>query len=150
MQVRRILVPTDFSNSAKAALNSALQLGIQFQAELHLLHVVQPQLQYMEMGEMPLPLVEVLGSDLKQAAEKKIQELAKTCGSAIPVHTHVDESSENTANAIIRQSDELDCDLIAIGRHGHGMLERFLLGSTVERVVRLSDKPVWVAPAENE
>jgi len=146
MEIRRILVPTDFSASARAAVDDAAALCRRFDAELYLLHLYAPQLIYPQMAEMQLPPIDDFSEEFRRAAEGRMQQLAaELAGLIVPV-THVQESLESTAEAIIRFADELPAELIVIARHGHGMLERLLIGSTTERVVRHARQAVWVTP----
>jgi len=146
---RHILIPTDFSAAAEHALQTAARLARQNAAELHLLHVIAPQLYYSEMPGMILPPMEDLTEQMKQAAEERLQKIAGQLGDDILVHHHVRETFAHPADAIVEAATELAVGLIVIGSHGHSGLMHVLLGSTAERVVREAVCDVLVAKQQN-
>jgi len=131
-----ILAPTDFSDTATAAVHAASGLARQYKAELHLLHIVATQTYYAEMPEMMLPPMEGFSLQLLASGKEKIGEVASGLGKEIHVHTHVEESPGRPADAIAEIAKSIKADLIVIGSHGRTGLMHILLGSTAERVVR--------------
>ncbi len=150
MKIERILVPTDFSEASRAAIDDAIDLCRHFDAELHILHLYAPQLEYAGMAEMQMPVIDDFSEQFRAAAETRMQQLVEELAGKIEPVTHVQESLRNTADAIVAFADELPADLIVIGRHGHGMLERLLIGSTTERVVRHARQDVWVSEVSRD
>ena len=57
--------------------------------------------------------------------------------------------ADDVRRAIIDEADAVDADLLVIGSHGRSGFERLLMGSTAERVVRKSPRPVLVVPAQS-
>ena len=133
-RIRKILVPVDFSEGSKKALAYAVCFARQFDAELALLHVVQP---YPLMPEMPQVDIETV-----EDARKELKLLRLTLGDAAKATSLVRTGTPH--NEIARVAQELGADLIIIGTHGHTGLTRVLLGSTAERVVRHAACPVLV------
>ena len=137
---KRILAATDFSPSAERALRSAELLCRQAGARLHLLHVVQ------------LPAPTYLGRigldrDLKESwlegARVRLADLARELSArGVEVETIVREGKP--WREILDSAREQEADLICLGNSGHSAVERLLLGSTAENVVRRSDVPVLV------
>ena len=138
---RKILVPTDFSETAETALYYAKELARQFGAELHLLHV----------GEDPMLLAgwsmlasgpasdvgeeaAVLREQLKDLLTADDQKLLKT-----EVHVIL---GQPTGVAISRYAVEGEFELIVMGTHGRGALAHTLMGSVAEKVVRSAPCPV--------
>ena len=72
MQPKRILMPTDFSNCAEAALNHAIYLAQQFQAELHLLHAVVLHGESPRDLRMAFPDIDVIYTRLQEIASTEI------------------------------------------------------------------------------
>jgi len=148
LTVSRIVVPTDFSGSSELAMKMGLELALRFESELHLLHIVSPQLYYADMPELALIPLEDLTQQLIETGKEKLQEAAQALEAVkgpIHIQTHQVESTQSPATAIKIFAAELPADLIVIGSHGNTGLMHALLGSTAEHVVREAHCPVLVA-----
>ncbi len=134
--LRKILVPADFSDCSRKALQYATALARQCQAEI-LLHVL-------EMPPVPVQAFEAafLEAPSEESAEKELSEWQAQVESTAPVKTLV--CSGSASPEIVRAADENNMDLIVIESHGRTGLARLLLGSTAERVVRHAPCPVRV------
>lgn len=142
LKVNSILYPTDFSETAKQALNHALFLAEQFEAELHMLHAVvlhehdprAPERRFPEPSDILQHLFEVADSEMAQIIEANQAKTftlkeAKVKGfSAGPV--------------ILEYAEEHDIDLIIMGTHGRRGPARMFLGSVTEEVIRQATCPV--------
>jgi nucleotide-binding universal stress UspA family protein len=138
--VKRILVPTDFSDSAKQALDWGVALGQKFQAELVLLHVVENLTVGYASDLFPVPMAEVYEeiTGYARAELTKLAEEARAHGVTV-----AEKLAQGTPSAeIIRLAKEESLDLIVVGSHGKGLLDHALFGSTTERVVRKAPCPV--------
>lgn len=140
----RVLAPTDFSEAGNRAVHAAAEVAQRFDADLHVLHIVSPQVYYMEMPEMMLPSLEDFTAEMRASGERRLKDLANELGRAERVHTHVQESAERPATAICAFAGGMAVDLIVIGSHGHTGLMHLLLGATAEHVVREAACPVLV------
>lgn len=150
MQIRTILLPTDFSECAGHALAYATSLARDAGAKIICVHVVEPLVPavgYTGMTE-PLPLADI-SEQLEDSAERELPKIAgcEEC-SGLEVEeaiVHGDAASE-----IVRVAKERGVDLIVISSHGRTGLGRILFGSTAESVVRHAPCPVLVVkpPAE--
>ena len=136
-QLKRILVPVDFSKCSLKALQYAIPFARQFGAELTLLHVISPAvvLQTSELAPQGI-------SEATAAAKEGLEELRKTVGPEIASRSLVRNGSPHIA--IIDAAKELDIDLIILSTHGSTGLRHVLLGSTVEKVVRRAGCPVLI------
>lgn len=132
--LKKILVPLDLSDCSRKALQYAVPFARQFEAELILLHVVEPYPQAPELGPVEM--------DAFQDAKDQMTALEKSLGASVRVKPLV-QSGEST-NGIIEAAKELDVDLIILSTHGRTGMARVLLGSTTERVVRRAPCPVLV------
>lgn len=140
-QLHRILVPTDFSKHAEEALEYAVMLGARFTPEIVLLHVD-------EFPVSPLGARDVRDAAVRQYQERKatfleeefarIRCLAK--GTAASLTPQV--LPGRAYKVIIEESERQDYDLIIMATRGWTHLSPYLIGSTAERVVRLSRQPV--------
>jgi universal stress protein A len=133
-KLKTILVPMDFSDCSKKALQYACPFAKQFGAELKLLHVIEP---YPAVSEM-VPYDHETGDECRQ----KLQELQKALGDAIPcsIELRTGISHVEIANA----ARELGADLIILSTHGRQGFARMILGSTTEKVVRFAPCPVLI------
>jgi universal stress protein A len=140
IQIREILVPTDFSESAVAALAYAKGLAAQFKSRLHLLHVVAiPQLGW--AGDASTYSWSTLLADLEADARAELErQLPKsdpsTAGATVATAIGV------PVEQILEYATANHIDLIVMGTHGRGLVGHMLLGSVAERVVRRAPVPV--------
>lgn len=137
--LKKILVPTDFSECSNAALKYGSELTAAFGATLHLLHVVQdPYTQPWAAEAFPAPLGDLLEQWEQQAAERMRQTLPENVRDTVSVVTKIGSPFYE----IVRYAQEEQIDLIVIGTHGRGPLGHMLLGSVAEKVVRKAPCPV--------
>jgi len=144
----KILVSSDFSEQSSEALRRAVVLARQFEAEVHLLHVLEPMLIYgAEMASLSpgQEIAETMHDGAKRdGARKRLQKQAEQVG--FNVQTHLEETMMKPAQGICKFAQTLPADLIVIGRYGHsGLLGHLLIGSNAERVVRYAPCSVLVA-----
>ena len=140
LPIKKILVPTDFSDSAHHALRYALSFAVELKAELLLLHVVETLAVGYASDLFPVPMAEVF----QEISGYAKTELAKLAGEAKERDVRVTElvAQGKPSAEIIRYAAENAVDMIVLGTHGKGMLDQALFGSTTERVVRRSPCPV--------
>jgi nucleotide-binding universal stress UspA family protein len=146
IQLRRILLPTDFSDHAGKALKYACAFTEQFDAELHLLHVLETHVSTAPQFGMGLALSTQI-QESRQATEKALNELVVPDWAA--GRNVVRATSEGPAFVgIIRYARENDIDMIVLGTHGRSGLPHMLMGSVAERVVRKAPCPVLTVRPE--
>lgn len=139
-KLTKILVPVDFSECSKKALQYAIPFAKQFNASLTLLHVVHINYGYGEFAAIDYPLLE---KQIREGSEKQLAELAeKDIGQTVAAETLV--CTGVAAREIVETARSLDFDLIIISTHGHTGLKHVVLGSTTENVVRHAPCPVLV------
>ena len=144
IQLKKILVPVDFSSPSQEALGFARRFARSFAGEITLLHVVQKTV-VAPFPEVP-PYLDYTAEDFDDA-EKNLQILAGEIGSdALKVHTVVRNGL--AAHEIVEAAKEFDSDLIVIATHGYTGWRHFCIGSTAERVVRAAPCPVFVVRAK--
>lgn len=139
--MKKILVPTDFSEQAENALKVAAQLAKKHSCEIYLLHII----------EIPMHKVDALSSynNLPEAiyfmklAHKKFEALkAKDYLKDLVIHEHVD--LHEIFKGIFQACKKHDIDLVVMGSSGVSGLREMLIGSNTEKVVRTSETPVLV------
>lgn len=132
--VATILCPTDFSLGAEEALRHALFFARTFDAKVVLVHVDAS-------GSMELPGLAGLEEDRRDALTGQLEALAaRHADEGVAIETALVHGTPY--EAIVAHAAVVDADLIVLGTHGRTGVERVLLGSVAERVVRLSPVPV--------
>ena len=140
IQLRKILVPTDFSESARHALTYAISFAREYSAEVTLLHVVEDVAVSYASDLFPVPMAEVF-NEISAYARKELGALASEVRSrGVEVREVVIQGKP--AAEILRVAREETFDMIILGTHGKGVLDQALFGSTTERVVRKAPCPV--------
>jgi nucleotide-binding universal stress UspA family protein len=144
MNVRSILVPTDFSECARHAMPAAASLARLLGARIICLHVVEPVVPAVGWAPVAeaLPMTDV-GEHLENSAAR---ELPKVAAGAEFAGLEVEDviARGEAASEIVRVAGERGADLIVISSHGRTGLGRILFGSTAESVVRHATCPVLV------
>ena len=142
MSYKRILVPIDGSATAKAGLKEALKLAKTAGARLRLLHVVDesPLLTLPEAGYSIDTIIDELkasGQSVLAAAAKTAAAQGAKCDSGL-----VESMGLRVADQITAEAKRWRADLIVIGTHGRRGVQRMLMGSDAELVVRNTTVPV--------
>ena len=132
IELRKILVGCDFSPDSRLAFDYGLSLAQEFQAELHLSHVIKPSIYKNERERI---------NQLRDLLEKKLD-------------TMVPDASRDWCTAktalldgepyivLMNYAKEQEMDMIVLGIRGHTLLEKLLVGSTTDRLIRHSPIPV--------
>lgn len=140
IDLKRILVASDFSEHALHALKYAAAFAQAFQAEVLVCHVLQKpdflsQLPPVGEGYFPPDLPELQEKHARVQCE---QQLAKVSLSSARVSLRTGSPPVE----IVQLAKDEDVDLIILGTHGRNAVAQFLLGSVAERVVRTAPCPV--------
>jgi nucleotide-binding universal stress UspA family protein len=141
---KKILAPTDFADSSRAACDMALELARQFHVPLVLMHVYQVPTT-INKGVPFLPIADYVQLIQDSAQSALNNEAARLRDTGADVATALMSTVLKPGNAweeILDAAKKLDAGLIVMGTHGRRGLPRALLGSVAERVVRLSPIPV--------
>ena len=139
-EIKKVLVPVDFSDYSKSSLRYAVNFAKHFNAELFLVYVVEPMVYPPDfsMGQIAIPSVDV---EMDKSAVEELNNLAKK---EIPAElkSKVIVKTGKPFVEIIETASAEDIDLIIIATHGHTGIEHVLFGSTAEKVVRKAPCPV--------
>jgi nucleotide-binding universal stress UspA family protein len=147
MSYKRILVPVDGSPTAAKGLEAAIALA-KDGAYLMLLHVIDeyPAFASPEIGVSIAPLLEALRDSGRRVLEGI---LAGTKGKVAALESELVENfGGRVADVIVSHAADWRADLIVMGTHGRRGINRALLGSDAEIVVRYSPVPVLLVPPE--
>ncbi|WP_101294813.1 universal stress protein [Halegenticoccus soli] len=134
----RILVPTDGSEEGERAVSHAIDLAAVHGATVHALYVINTG----SFAGLPMESSwEGIDEMLRRDAEKAIDRMEALASERnVPVETAIAEGSPS--REIVRYAERRECDLVVMGTHGRGGIDRLLLGSVAEKVVRGSKIPV--------
>ncbi|MDQ4079101.1 MAG: universal stress protein [Chloroflexota bacterium] len=140
---RQILIPLDGSAAAEQILLPALRFGRTMGATFRLLHIIDPSV---PPGARALPSMGEMRDDSTEArqtaAEMYLQKAAQQLrDQGVQVETQI-ETHKRPAVAIMECAEQHNMDLIAMATHGRGGLQRLLLGSVSDKVLRGSDLPL--------
>ncbi len=144
--IKKILVPVDFSEHSKKAVQYAASFAKQFKANLQLMFVVEPTIYPSDfaIGQLTFPNIE---NELHQRAEDEMENLVKwEILNGLKVEKIIKDGIpfvEVTTRA------KEDCvDLIILATHGHSGVEHILFGSTAEKIVRKAPCPALVVRSD--
>jgi nucleotide-binding universal stress UspA family protein len=139
IDLKRVLVAYDFSDYSEMALTHALIFAQEYQAELHLLHVLPPfSVTEPEISWYPL------------GKEGSYHKAARRLQQTVPAEAHLWCQVKHAVTQgqpyreILNYAETHEIDLICIGAHGSGFGMRTLFGSNVDRVLRQAPCPVLV------
>ena len=146
MSYKRIVVPVDGSDTSAKGLAAATALARDSGGKLLLLHVVDeyPAFITPEIGVSVGPLIEALRETGRQTLERiaaGVKGLA-----AAPESALVENFGGRVADVIVEEALKWQADLIVMGTHGRRGVNRALVGSDAELVVRYSPLPVLLVP----
>lgn len=137
-----ILAATDFSAPARHAADRAARLARETGAALTLLHVLP--------GDALLSLRQWLGAGhameahLRDEAQRQLAALADELQASRHVSVRAVNASGAVLDEVLREADALDATLLVLGARGAGFMRRLVLGSTSERLLRRTARPLLV------
>jgi nucleotide-binding universal stress UspA family protein len=150
MQVKSILLPTDFSECGNYALSYATSMARTYGASIIFVHVIEPivpSVGYSGMTE-PLPIADI-SDQLEDSAERELPKFAE-CKECAGLQVEEVIVHGEAASEIVRVAKERAVDLIVVSSHGRTGLGRILFGSTAEAIVRHAPCPVLVVKPPQE
>ncbi|WP_049921270.1 universal stress protein [Halopiger djelfimassiliensis] len=141
----RILVPTDGSSEVERALEYAFDLAHTHDATIRAIYVVNTT----GYGGLPMETAwEGISDALRREGEAAIGRVEELAPGDIDVETAILEGVPS--RVIVDEASPEVCDLVVMGTHGRGGIDRLLLGSVTERVVRRAPVPVLTVHVDSE
>lgn len=147
----RVLLPTDMSAGIDQAIDHTLDVADRYNAELHIIYVVDADAYSSYPGDEYIHEFEGLESALEQAGSHAVDDIAQQAANAdIPTVTEVRHGVPH--EEILEYVDEADIELTVVGSKNRSGEYRRMLGSVAERVVHMSERPVTIVktPIEEE
>jgi nucleotide-binding universal stress UspA family protein len=146
IQFNHILVPIDFGEPSRHAVQVGVELARQYGASLTLLHAWEmPVYAYAGMDLSPIDLL----APIESAAREQLDAVLADVKKEIPKATAMLKQG-SAWREIIATIEQTHPDLVVIGTHGRRGVERAVLGSVAEKIVRLSPAPVLIVRAKAE
>jgi nucleotide-binding universal stress UspA family protein len=145
--IRRILVPVDFSEPSRIALEYAAELARGFGAKLDVLHVWEAPTfiapgSFVAMGNSGMELVEMVRTSADSALDDFVSSARRRGLEIAAARTEMG----HPAHAITEAAARGGYDLLVLGTHGRSGMSHILLGSVAERVLRHAPCPVLTVP----
>lgn len=148
MEIKKVLWPTDFSAIAEKALPHVTSLTQQYQAEIHVLYVIEDIAHHETWyGEFDKTHIEKLMEWADKSATKRLDQVCEKYLDGCPLYIkHV--AVGDPAKEILKLVEQEDIDIIVMASHGHEGNFRF--GSVTEKVLKNSPVPVTTIPVDPE
>ena len=155
--VEKILYTTDLSPNARVVFNYAVSLAQRFDAQIHLLHVLEPlgptgrSLVRNVLPEERIEEIEKKGlKSVREEIHRRLTDFAErelgTSEESATLVVEIDVAEGRADRVILEKAKSMDTDLIVMGTHGHSGLGRVLIGSVAQKVIHNSSVPVLLVP----
>ena len=153
-QIKKILYATDLSKNSIYAFYFAVDMAKKYQAKICVLHVVEPASatfggRTVELHQdQPRAAAAAIERSLRDfcCKEEREEEGAAYDDLVENVSVKMGEASHEILKAVDREA----CDLIVLGNHGKGFMERIVLGNVARSVISKAKKPVFLIPLPSE
>ncbi|BAI80011.1 universal stress protein [Deferribacter desulfuricans SSM1] len=133
---KKILVPVDFSDRSEISLAKALEIAENVGSKVVIVHVIEKKDNDLISMYLSKEQLEKINSDIKEFAEKQMDELIAKVGTGKTVYIEKRIVFGVPYDVIVDLTEKEDFDLVVIASHGRSGLEKFFYGSTTEKVVR--------------
>ncbi len=147
MRPRLLLVGTDFSPHAERALQLAVELALEFESRIELIHALDSTVPFFEPYAVTVP-PDWTETAKKTAETRLAEEVASVADRGVPIEAQVIIGA--AATVLAEEARERSADWIVIGSHGHGGWRHAILGSVAERTVREAPCAVLTARSERK
>ena len=148
-----ILVAIDFSDITDQVLHQSKILATAMSAQIHLVHVAEPNPDHFAYDYDPAALYAIDPSEIRDSIAKRFHEEHKK------IQGFADELRDSgietkalmvqgpTVEMLLKEAKQLKADFIIAGTHGKGLISQVLLGSTSEALIKNSSIPVHLVPS---
>ena len=144
--MKNILLTIDFDKNTNLLVNKAFELGQKFEAKIWLLHVAAPEPDFVGYKTGPQYIRDFRAAELRNE-HKALQKLADEL-EAKGVQADGLLIYGATIDMIIEESVKLNCDLIIVGFHEHGLLYRAFNANKSFEIIKKSKVPVMIIPLD--
>jgi nucleotide-binding universal stress UspA family protein len=147
--VKKIIVPTDFSKLSFTAFDYARSLAAQYNAKIYLMFVMEKMPPFLAVRSLDVDEKQVL-SHMEEEAKKELREAAELLRGDSDLEVESIFKKGVDYEEVVKFSEEAKADLIIIATHGRTGILHTLLGSVAEKVIRYSKCPVLVTTPSEE
>lgn len=161
--MKNLLAAVDFSATTEPTVTQAGILARALNAKLWILHVTSDETQAILYESTQFsgycPEFTTMPGDVQLARDLNAEEIKREHKELLGISSKLRDEGINAqavlikgdpAKLIIEKAAELECEMIILGSHGHGMLHKALLGSVSESVMRLASINVLIVPSNTE
>jgi nucleotide-binding universal stress UspA family protein len=141
--MKTILVPIDFSDASGRVVEMAASLAEAFGSQVILVHVWEPEPQFVGSDTGPLGVQNAVIGDPED--ERQLEAFKKKFGLPAALTIHIEGS---IPDEILNLAKEHEASLIVMGSHGHGALYQLFVGSVTTAVLKRAACPVLVVPSD--
>lgn len=158
--MKNLLVAIDFSKNTDAVIKQSASLAKALNSKLWIIHVTSDESQSLAYESTQLsgyaPEFTNMVGDVQLARDLNAEEIKrehkKLHGISLTLRNEgIDAQAMlikgNPAKQILAKADELECDIIILGSHGHGLLHKALLGSVSEAIINKSNRNLLIIPS---
>jgi universal stress protein A len=146
VSTKKILIPTDFSEYSDEALKKAVDIALEHNSTIYLLHVVDEIIQCAVDYCLEASIVDQIEKQSMAFAEEKLQKEVKKLAASKDLQIIADVKKGDTYETILKEQKDKGIDLIVIASHGKkGLIKH--LGSVADKVLREAECPVLLVKA---
>jgi len=152
-RIKRVLYATDLSKNAMFAFRYAMNTVEKHDAEMIVLHVIDempPRLRVYGVKRDIAPIKQETISELSRRLDEFCETELRDRPECMKMIKKVKVEEGNPVEVILKVAKEEECDIIIMGNHGAGMWTHTYLGNVAKRVLRRSEKPVYIIPLPKE
>lgn len=143
-EIKKILLPVDFSDASNELLQYATYLAEKFSGSLVIVSVVEFPFTYSYAEFDPMESVVKFKGDVMNFAQKQMETFVEENREQLTVSFESILISGHVAEEIIRYAEKEGVDLIVIGTHGYKGFDRMIFGSVAEKVIKLAPCPTLI------
>ena len=146
--MKKILVPTDFSECANNATDIAIDIAKHYGAQLHFYHFVSVPIDWVHLDFAQNAMYPDVTDEVNRVQKemKKLVQYVEKKG--VSAYSYVD--FDNSTGAVGKYAKKNDITFIVMGSHGAKGVQEFFLGSNAQKVVRYSEVPVLIVKSKLE
>ena len=155
-QIKKILFATDLSKNSAYAFFYAIHMAKRDEAKIVIMHAIEPIAPMLvDFEDFKYQVAKDRWEETVIKFKERIQDIsvkadARTGVSSVDLISNILIRPGNPVEEILKVADEEDCDVIVLGSHGKGFLEKTFLGSVSSSVLLRTRKPVFVIPLPSE
>ncbi len=142
--MKNIAIALDFSSSCEVLLEKAQQMARVFNGKIWLIHIVEPEPDFIGFGVGPLYVREDRAKSIRQEHVLLAGYKKTLIANGIDAEALLIQGP--TVNTLLNEIIKLNIDLLVIGKKGHGALYRAFIGSVFTGIIQKIDIPVLAVP----